>query len=138
MTNFPVHTIDSAPEGSRQALQSLQAALGVAYLSCRKQRFLSCSAAMEDVSSRSRHQALSVPVNRETKSPAEINAAVAHRPNRFERVDAVTCRGHSTFTVHRPLQAHGVQAMTQLVTKVSAPEVAISSSARRPRFASSA
>src|ERR1700678_3803728 len=29
MTNFPVHTIDSAPEPSRQALQSLQAAFGI-------------------------------------------------------------------------------------------------------------
>src|ERR1700677_3023439 len=29
MTNFPVHTIDSAPEPSRQALQSLQAAFGM-------------------------------------------------------------------------------------------------------------
>jgi AhpD family alkylhydroperoxidase len=29
MTNFPVHTIDSAPESSRQALQSLQAAFGM-------------------------------------------------------------------------------------------------------------
>jgi alkylhydroperoxidase family enzyme len=29
MTNFPVHTIDSAPEGSRKALQSLQAAFGM-------------------------------------------------------------------------------------------------------------
>jgi AhpD family alkylhydroperoxidase len=29
MTNFPVHTIDSAPEASRQALQSLQAAFGM-------------------------------------------------------------------------------------------------------------
>jgi AhpD family alkylhydroperoxidase len=29
MTNFLVHTIDSAPEGSRQALQSLQAAFGM-------------------------------------------------------------------------------------------------------------
>jgi AhpD family alkylhydroperoxidase len=29
MTNFPVHTIDSAPERSRQALQSLQAAFGM-------------------------------------------------------------------------------------------------------------
>ena len=29
MTNFPVHTIDSAPEPSRQALHSLQAAFGM-------------------------------------------------------------------------------------------------------------
>jgi AhpD family alkylhydroperoxidase len=29
MTNFPVHTLDSAPEHSRQALQSLQAAFGM-------------------------------------------------------------------------------------------------------------
>jgi AhpD family alkylhydroperoxidase len=29
MTNFPVHTLDSAPEPSRQALQSLQAAFGM-------------------------------------------------------------------------------------------------------------
>jgi AhpD family alkylhydroperoxidase len=29
MTNFPVHTIDSAPEPSRRALQSLQAAFGM-------------------------------------------------------------------------------------------------------------
>ena len=29
MTNFPVHTIDSAPEPSRQALRSLQAAFGM-------------------------------------------------------------------------------------------------------------
>jgi len=29
MTNFPVHTLDSAPETSRQALQSLQAAFGM-------------------------------------------------------------------------------------------------------------
>src|ERR1700677_2960199 len=29
MTNFPVHTIDSAPEPSRQALQRLQAAFGM-------------------------------------------------------------------------------------------------------------
>jgi AhpD family alkylhydroperoxidase len=29
MTNFPVHTIDSAPEASRQALQRLQAAFGM-------------------------------------------------------------------------------------------------------------
>ncbi len=29
MTNFAVHTIDSAPEGSRQALHSLQAAFGM-------------------------------------------------------------------------------------------------------------
>ena len=29
MTNFPVHTIDSAPESSRQALQRLQAAFGM-------------------------------------------------------------------------------------------------------------
>ena len=29
MTHFPVHTLDSAPEHSRQALQSLQAAFGM-------------------------------------------------------------------------------------------------------------
>ena len=29
MTNFPVHTLDSAPEHSRQALQTLQAAFGM-------------------------------------------------------------------------------------------------------------
>ena len=29
MTNFPIHTIDSAPEHSRQALQQLQAAFGM-------------------------------------------------------------------------------------------------------------
>ena len=29
MTHFPIHTLDSAPEHSRQALQSLRAAFGM-------------------------------------------------------------------------------------------------------------